>query len=62
MAENQRASEVLTPEEVAREIRVDEATVRRMCKRGELVGAFRAGRQWRIPAESLEKLKNPGSN
>ena len=45
--------DVLTVPEVADVLRVDHTTVRRMCDRGSLPGAFRAGRQWRIPRAAL---------
>ena len=34
---------------------MDEGTVRRALRRGELPG-FRVGREWRLPADVLERL------
>lgn len=39
-----------TPQEAAREFRVAEKTIRNMCERGEIEGAVKIGRQWRVPA------------
>jgi excisionase family DNA binding protein len=43
---------LLTVDETARMLRISEATVRRLARRGEL-SAMRVGRQWRIDRESL---------
>ena len=42
-----------TPEEIADRFRVHARTVRRLCVRGELRGAVKVGRQWRIPASAV---------
>jgi len=39
----------LTPGEYAGIYRVSVRTVTRMCERGEVPGAKKVGRQWRIP-------------
>jgi excisionase family DNA binding protein len=39
----------LTTREVAALLRVEEHLVGKMAKRGEIPGAFRAGRLWRFP-------------
>jgi len=44
-----------TPEEVAARFRVTPRTVRRWAAEGKLE-AIRVGRQWRIPADALERL------
>lgn len=31
-------------------------TIRAMCERGEIPGAYRAGKWWRIPRESIERI------
>jgi excisionase family DNA binding protein len=43
---------MMSIQEVARELRVSEKTVRRMLWRGEMKG-IRVGGQWRFPVESL---------
>ena len=43
----------VSPAEVAKHLRVDVATIRRMCDRKEIPGARKVGRQWRIPATFL---------
>ncbi len=45
----------LTPEEVAKILRVNVRTVHNFIKYGELA-AFKAGHQWRIPASEVEAL------
>lgn len=44
----------LTAKEVAEILHVHYRTVRRMCDRGELRGAIRVGRDWRIPPSALK--------
>lgn len=51
--------EVLTVDEAAARFRVHPRTVRRLCNRGELPGAFRVGRQWRIPSAAADALTSP---
>jgi excisionase family DNA binding protein len=46
-------SEYLTPKETADRLRVTTRTVRNLIDRGEIVGAVKVGRQWRIPAASV---------
>lgn len=43
---------LLTVDEAASELRVHPETVRRLIRRGDLC-AFKAGRAWRVPADSL---------
>lgn len=50
---------MLSIQEVARELRVSEKTVRRMLWRGELKG-IRVGGQWRFPVENLAALLPSG--
>jgi excisionase family DNA binding protein len=47
--------EVLTIAEVAKKLRVSEATVRRMIGSGELE-AFKVHNQWRIRKEVVERI------
>jgi excisionase family DNA binding protein len=54
-----RVDSLLTVPEVATALRLDETTVSKMCRNGEL-GAFRVGvgrGRWRIPAARVEALK-----
>jgi excisionase family DNA binding protein len=51
-ATDSRPAEFLTVPEAARLLRVREATVRRLARRGELP-ALRVGSRWRIPIDSL---------
>jgi len=45
----------LTPEEVAKKLRVTTWTIYNLIKRGELP-AFRVGAQWRIPQEEVNAM------
>jgi len=45
----------LTPEEVAKKLRVTTWTIYNLIKRGEL-NAFRVGAQWRIPQEEVNAM------
>lgn len=47
--------EILTIEEAAKLLKVSEATIRRWVKNGKLV-AFRAGREYRLKKEDINKL------
>ncbi|MEW6721091.1 MAG: PTS sugar transporter subunit IIA [Thermodesulfobacteriota bacterium] len=51
---------MMSIQEVARELRVSEKTVRRMLWRGELKG-IRVGGQWRFPVENLAALLPSGA-
>ena len=44
---------MLTPETVAQKLSVTPATIRNMCDRGDIPGARKVGRQWRIPVSYL---------
>lgn len=46
-------SEMLTPKETADHLRVTPRTVRNLIDRGEIAGAVKVGRQWRIPAAAV---------
>ncbi len=46
---------LLTAHEAAEYLRVSEATVLRWCRERKLP-EFRIGREWRIPAEGLQRL------
>jgi excisionase family DNA binding protein len=47
--------EIFTVDEVAEILRLNRRTVLNLLQNGELVG-FRAGRQWRIKREELERF------
>jgi excisionase family DNA binding protein len=47
---------LLTAEEVASLLRLNERTVRNMANRGELPGAVRLGREWRFKKADMEQL------
>ena len=47
-----------SPEEVAEYYDVSPETIRRMCRDGQIPGAIRVGRQWRIPREYLQRNRN----
>lgn len=49
---------LLTPAEIAKELRISLRTVYRMIDSGQLE-AIRIGDQYRIKAESLDRLLNP---
>jgi len=46
----------LTTHEVADELRIPEPTIRKHCRKGQLPGAVRIGKTWRIPADYAGKL------
>lgn len=48
-------ADLLTPEEVATQLRVKPATIRAWCRSGRLV-ALRVGKQWRVRRDSVELL------
>lgn len=52
--------ELLTPEEVAAEVRVTRRTVYEWLRNGKLPG-LRAGRWWRVRREDLEAFLRSGS-
>jgi len=59
MAERKFQDRLLTPEEVAAHTNVSTVTVGRWLREGKLKG-LKAGRQWRIREEDLEKfLRTP---
>lgn len=48
-------AEYLTPQEVATKLRINERTVRRLLREGELPGGIRVGKKtWRISAVALK--------
>lgn len=47
---------LLTAEEVADLLRLNERTVRNMSNRGEIPGAVRVGREWRFKVADIESL------
>src|SRR5262245_11390511 len=47
--------DILTPDEAAELIKVPRRTILLMCERQDLVGARKAGRQWRIPRWSIDQ-------
>src|SRR5262245_9680172 len=49
-------TEILTPDEASAALKVPRKTVVLLCLRGELVGARKVGRLWRIPRSALEAL------
>jgi len=49
---------MLRPELVAEKLDVTAQTVRNMCERGDIPGALKVGRQWRIPPEYLDGILN----
>ncbi|MBI1863840.1 helix-turn-helix domain-containing protein [Candidatus Woesebacteria bacterium] len=47
--------EYLTPDEVARKLKVNKMTVYRMIKKGQ-IPAFKFGNSWRVDIAKLKKL------
>jgi excisionase family DNA binding protein len=47
----------LTDVEVAKLLRKHPRTIQRRCQAGELPGAYKAGRSWRIPPRALREAK-----
>ena len=46
----------LTTHEVASQLRIPEPTIRKHCRKGQLPGAVRIGKTWRIPSDYAGKL------
>jgi excisionase family DNA binding protein len=55
MNTSERHADILTPDQVARELQVDRETVYRYIRQGKLA-ASRLGRSYRIPRRSVELL------
>ncbi|MBK7074610.1 MAG: helix-turn-helix domain-containing protein [Myxococcales bacterium] len=51
-----RAGDVLTPDEVAGLWKVPRKTVVELCRRGEIPGAKKIGRLWRIPGWGVQQM------
>jgi|LSQX01.1.fsa_nt_gb putative molybdopterin biosynthesis protein len=51
----------LTPNEVAKKLRINVRTVHNLIKYGELA-AFKAGKQWRIPAAEVDAMIERNTN
>ncbi len=49
-------SDVMTPEEVAEDLRVHATTVYRQLEKGLLPGAFKVGRVWRVLRSALSAM------
>lgn len=49
----------LSSQQVAELFGISAHTVSRKCRSGELSGAVRVGKLWRIPADSVEKALTP---
>lgn len=49
----------LTTAQAAERLQVTPETVAVWCKRGDLPGAYRLSRSWRIPPDALDALKTP---
>lgn len=46
----------LTTEEIAQALRVPEGRIRRLCRNGEIPGAFKVGKSWRVPADVFDRM------
>lgn len=44
--------------EVAAALGISQQTVRRLIESGQLPGAFRVGHQYRVPAETVERIRS----
>lgn len=53
-AESPQNPHIFTAEEVADKLRLHRKVVSRMVARGDFPGAFKAGRDWRIPQSSVD--------
>jgi len=51
------AASFYTSSEIASLFGFDEQTVRRQLKRGVYPGAFKVGREWRIPRAAVDQLR-----
>lgn len=47
-----------TANEVADQLRVNTATITRYAKQGMFPGAFKVGKNWRIPADAIQQFIN----
>ncbi len=56
MDDDERPRMWLTTHEVASELRIPEPTIRKHCRKGQLPGAVRIGKTWRIPSDYARKL------
>lgn len=57
---NMKNQEIVTTGKAASMLGVGSAvTIRAMCERGELEGAYLVGSWWRIPVSAIEKKLNP---
>jgi excisionase family DNA binding protein len=54
-----KAEEILTLDQAAALLKVTAKTVRAMCRRGELPGARKAGREWRITMAAIDAFFAP---
>jgi excisionase family DNA binding protein len=50
---------LVPPTVLADRVGVHERTIRRMCDRGEIPGAIRVGKKWRVPADALTPAPSP---
>src|SRR5262245_47338437 len=50
------ADDVLTPEEASALLKVPRRTLVELCRRGEVPGARKVGRRWRIPRAGLGRM------
>lgn len=48
--------EILTPDQAAERLQVPTKTVILLCARGEIPGARKVGRRWRIPAWGIARM------
>ena len=55
------AAELLKPKEYAKEVRVTEQSVTRMCRKNQ-IKAYRIGGQWRIPFDRKEVQEHGKQN
>lgn len=54
------ALKMLTPEAVAKVLDVPTRTVHLLCQRGDIPGARKCGRRWRVPRWGIERYVNQG--
>lgn len=52
-----KAGDSLTTPEAAAELGVSEAWISQLCREGRIAGAYRRGRFWFIPYESLAEIE-----
>lgn len=60
MKTNSNTQSTYTPEQVAEILQLHPVFARRLFTRGQIPGAIRIGRGWRLPAEAMDQILKNG--